>query len=301
MAISRLFRGFFVFCYALIVISVGSLSVSYPSVTQAQTPKKIYLPIIGKCSGIFDDIRPNATGPLIPNKIYYGYPEDPNDYYYIDLNVSGAITVTVSNFQATGDLVLRNIAGLELAQWGRKGNTMHVSKTGLSPGRYFIQVYVDVSKGFHCNYPYSLVATFSLPLISITEPKDILVCDVSLPQCVFTIRGTSTLEDYSDVRIYTLVYPLDPSGNGWYLQHPFAIIDSSNGTWIQSPAVLGSPEYPAKDGDMLLIVAIIVHKNATYNGIPLDMLPPESPIPDIHDIQGIIAISPHGELTVDKK
>ena len=108
-------------------------------------------------------------------------------------------------------------------------------------------------------------------IAEITSPRDILNCAEAI--CQFQVEGfTSSLvtrSDFNDLRLYILVFPVNPPGAGWYIQLQPGSIQSSDGTWTQSPSWLGNQQFPAEAGDTLKIVAVIVSKDArakTING-----------------------------------
>jgi hypothetical protein len=140
-------------------------------------PCKVYIPVTLKnYLAYFDgpwEVEPNnttgqANGPLRSGQAYRGYPgqifnnrRDSTDYFSIDLKTTGTIRATVTDFHATGDLVVRDSSGAQKARWGGAGGTtMNVTATGLPPAWYYIQVYVDISKTVDSTIAYTLTTTF---------------------------------------------------------------------------------------------------------------------------------------------
>lgn len=261
-----------------------------------------YLPVVHSCydGDDSDDSYQCTQGPIVSDEIYQGYPNDSNDYYLIDLKVKGTIKATISNYQAVGDLVLRDETMKIRDHWGKGGSIMHVVGTDLDPGEYYIQVYTDEMHGFNNKDPYSLTATFPTPTIAITYPKKKAICSnpPADPFCRFEIRGSSGLNPLGKLRVYAFIYPLEPAGGGWYIQFPRAEIEA-NGDWLQAPAYLGNDGNPAETGDRVRIRAAVVTEDATYHGIPLDDLPPGT-FMVITDIKRLVAISNTTEPTVQR-
>lgn len=102
----------------------------------------------------------NAYGPLEPGAAYSAYPEDSTDYYYFDVGTATTATVALSDYQASGDLILyRHRTGDEpqyLANWGLGGSTMTLTHA-LQPGKYYIRVYTTA--GHNSTTLYTLAVT----------------------------------------------------------------------------------------------------------------------------------------------
>jgi hypothetical protein len=92
-------------------------------------------------------------------------------------------------------------------------------------------------------------------------------CGSPGPQCQFTVTGWSAYVG-SGLQIRVLIFPVRPSGGGWFTQSPAASTEAS-GDWNQAPADLGAPGSPASSGDTLKLEAVVVRPDATYNGVPL--------------------------------
>ena len=106
--------------------------------------------------------------------------------------------------------------------------------------------------------------------LRITSPDSVIDCPESLPQCQFQVAGHA-IPPVSGNQIIVLVYPVNPSGGGWFVQWPPASIQT-NGDWSQSPTYIGSTEAPTDTGDTLRIEAVLVHAGATYYGTSLERL-----------------------------
>jgi hypothetical protein len=138
------------------------------------------------------------------------------------------------------------------------------------------------------------------PFVRITNPMDnrTLRCDERAinSSCLFHVEGIVGWIDFAsvfDYTVYVFVFPVNPHGEGWYLQKPPAPIES-NGKWKQSPAYLGNNIDPAVAGNTLRIQAVLVKSDATFNGeklVDLANQPGEIILPTVAAIQGIVAIS----------
>jgi hypothetical protein len=134
-----------------------------------------------------------------------------------------------------------------------------------SPGEDSIELTVSDGKGGVDKQQASVkVRGDCVPLVRITSPKDIITC--SEDACQFRLEGSTSSvvsrSDFNDLRLYVLLFPIDPPGAGWYIQLQPGGIQASDGLWSQSPSWLGSTASPAKAGDTLKIVAVIVSTDA---------------------------------------
>jgi hypothetical protein len=87
-----------------------------------------------------------AHGPLKPGRAYSAYPEDLNDYYYLELSGPSSVSIQVTNYREDGQLVLRDPNDLQnpLAfdyETPTGDGVMSVSKANVGAGRYCVQVY----------------------------------------------------------------------------------------------------------------------------------------------------------------
>jgi hypothetical protein len=137
------------------------------------------------------------------------------------------------------------------------------------------------------------------PFIAIAAPKETLACVNPEEWCEFAVRGDAGgVSSFIDLRIYTFVRPVDPPGPGWYLQDICADINA-DGSWVQSPSVLGDLEHSANDGDTLRIRAALVREDATFQGKKLsDFSQGEACMDAVEEIEGIIVLSSWIELAV---
>jgi hypothetical protein len=144
--------------------------------------------------------------------------------------------------------------------------------------------------------PTPLPPTF----VTIIMPQETLVCSAAGATCRFSIQGVAggvaPVEAY---RVYTFVRPVEPRGSGFALQPQPARL-AVDGSWEQSQAVIGSTQQPVEAGHTLVIQAVLVGDDATYNGTPLADLPPNFYLGAVGDIAGILALSEAVPLTVDR-
>lgn len=293
---STLFVVFIIFS-----IAVGTVHRTAKAQVWPAAIFKTYLPIVYKC---WPPSSPTcAMGPLVSGQVHTGYPSDRHVYYFIDLYVVGSISVTLSNYQAIGQLVLRRDdppVYSVVARWWKGGSEQAVTATDLAPGRYFVHIYT--SEGFNTNHLYSLTTVFTPPLIMITHPPPGTVQCANPPTdpfCRFEVRGTSQVKPLSGLQIYVFVFPVEPPGDGgWYLQKPQANLEDE-GVWQQSPTYIGSTQHPARTGDTLDIRAAIVSSGSTYDGTPLENLPPDEGI-DPSKVVGLIKLSNTVRLIVQR-
>jgi len=107
------------------------------------------------------DTYQDAYGPLQPNATYDAYPEDTTDYYYFELSESGSVTVRVTNYQADGQLLLRdsNVVQIDVDYEPAGGDgVLEVAAAGLAAGKYYIQIYTTPTYE-NPNALYSLTLT----------------------------------------------------------------------------------------------------------------------------------------------
>jgi hypothetical protein len=113
-------------------------------------------------------------------------------------------------------------------------------------------------------------------------PNAEFTCPTGDP-CYFTVTGTSSgVAGESNLAIYVLIQPIDPSAGGTYAQFPPAAI-ASDGTW-SSRSKLGSSQWPALTGDTMEVSAMIVDTGAGN-------LPPSPPAITPDAIPGLVAVT----------
>ena len=109
-----------------------------------------------------NDTSWEAYGPLAPGVPYRAYPNDQDDYYFFELTSAQSVLVWLTNYQATGDLLLyrrtpngdRELVG----HWGMGGSEMEISRT-LQAGTYYVRVY---TARYHTDlYLYTLQVSLS--------------------------------------------------------------------------------------------------------------------------------------------
>ena len=124
----------------------------------------------------------------------------------------------------------------------------------------------------------------SPPQIAVSSPNDadaIQVFQRNGGAGSFIVEGISSgVFDNQNLRIYLLVHPAQPFGEGWWIQQ-HGTVDSS-GIW-RTEAWIGNDEYPPHRGDRLDVLAV-VSKTAVVGGLkhvndPKDIKPfVQSPI-----------------------
>lgn len=135
--------------------------------------------------------------------------------------------------------------------------------------------------------------------VEITEPAGSTTCTNPLSEgtCLFPTTGRSKgVTNKKGLLIYVLVYPVKPSGDGWYLQIGQATV-RPDGTW-STVAGIGAPQYPAHKGDTFRIMALVVSKDAMIDGTRVDKLAPGKAIDEPGRIAPHFAKSKIVDLTV---
>jgi hypothetical protein len=93
---------------------------------------------------------------------YQAYPEDGTDYYFFELYADRSVTVSLQNYQATGDLILyshrEGDEPLSMASWGRGGSTMTIGPLALSAGKYYVRVYTTAGENSATLYSLTVTA-----------------------------------------------------------------------------------------------------------------------------------------------
>jgi hypothetical protein len=118
---------------------------------------RIYLPVVmrsyisyaapcGPANNYCEDYdTPQAAyGALESDVAYSAYPDDEKDYYYFVLPSAGPVTVHVTNYQAVGQVLVRDEALNEKGKDEHKpgdGGEMEVYIPSLPAGKYYIQLY----------------------------------------------------------------------------------------------------------------------------------------------------------------
>jgi len=102
-----------------------------------------------------------AYGPLRPGGNYTAFPDDASDYYFINLVTPATVTVQVTGYSATGQLIVYDKDGT--TELGRDydpdhNGVMTFGPLNLSPGKYYVRIYT--SGGFNTSSLYSLVVTY---------------------------------------------------------------------------------------------------------------------------------------------
>jgi hypothetical protein len=103
------------------------------------------------------DTYQTAYGPLEPDVAYRAYPDDEKDYYYFLVHNPASVTVRVTDYWAIGQVIVRREDLTEIGKdWEDPVNDgiLQVVLPGLSPGKYYIQLYT--TSGHNQDTPYTL-------------------------------------------------------------------------------------------------------------------------------------------------
>lgn len=147
-----------------------------PTPTPTRTPAFFFLPLISNIQPEFfegpfeqepNDTSSQANGPLISGQDYFGFPNDPRDYFNISPNQAGLITINVTNHP------LESVNGAQLQLFYENPANGPVAfklvppyaiEYSGPPGDYYIFIFNDTTKcalpGIDCNSPYKLTVTY---------------------------------------------------------------------------------------------------------------------------------------------
>jgi Bacterial pre-peptidase C-terminal domain./PKD domain. len=123
----------------------------------------VYLPVVlrayfsNPCEP--NDDHTQACGPLASGQTYPNYPDDTEDWFYVEMGTAGNLQAVVTNYSATGNLLLYAEGNYNdpIAAWGQGGSTMTVTKS-VAAGTYYVRVYT--ASGFNTDQLYDLVSTY---------------------------------------------------------------------------------------------------------------------------------------------
>lgn len=109
-----------------------------------------------------NDTAASADGPVRPATRYYAFPEDANDYFYLDLERPGSLWVEV--YGHTGDQLQLSLwyqattseSNYRGGAWGVGSGFLGVSN--LAPGRYYVQV--NTGSGNNSRNVYTLFVNY---------------------------------------------------------------------------------------------------------------------------------------------
>lgn len=101
-----------------------------------------------------NDTWQQAYGPLQPNASYTAYPDDAEDFYYILLLSAAQVTFSVTNYQASGWLIVYSESYTEIGRRPAQNNQIIAGPYNLSPGKYYIRIYTS--------QPYNSTALYTL-------------------------------------------------------------------------------------------------------------------------------------------
>jgi len=107
------------------------------------------------------EVEPNntyeqANGPLQSGVDYSGYPNDANDYFFVELTTGGTLSIDLSNHTGKGvQMVLYDETAKSLAR--DYDPPYQIVYTGQA-GRYYIQIYTE--SGYNANASYTLRVSY---------------------------------------------------------------------------------------------------------------------------------------------
>lgn len=124
----------------------------------------VYLPFTARAysTGLCEpnDSPAEAYGPLVSGVAQPSYPDDTEDWFYVEAATAGNLTAVVTNYSAEGNLLVyaEGDYAYPIAQWGQGGSTMTAGPVGVDPGRYYVRVYT--AGDFGTTQLYELVVTY---------------------------------------------------------------------------------------------------------------------------------------------
>lgn len=152
---------------SLLLLVAFTLSFLY-----AAEDNRLYLPVVFKPTGFFEgpeEVEPNntfreANGPLRSDKTYVGHPNDANDLFSFYVAKAGKISVDVKNHDVDGGQVRLyqevNGAPVAIGDLAFMPPNYHLEIANAAPGKYYLFVFVDVSKKYRAASNYSLRISF---------------------------------------------------------------------------------------------------------------------------------------------
>lgn len=164
--------------------------------------RRMYLPLLRKrsCTGDLWEIEPNnhqqqATGPLSSGQQCCGYPNDLDDYFSIDVPISGPITVDLSDHARQGvqlqlyyELVSLETLVAATTEW-----PYHIEHSGKA-GRYYIRVWTSAEEQTRAR-PYTLKTTFPILTATPTSTVSSTPTMTATPTSTGTATSTPTVTD----------------------------------------------------------------------------------------------------------
>ena len=104
-----------------------------------------------------NDTWQQAYGPLQPDVEYTAYPDDAEDFYFILLPTAAQVTLSVTNYKASGWLILYNENYTEIGKEPARNNQIIAGPYNLGAGKYYIRIYT--SQPYNSTDRYTLIVT----------------------------------------------------------------------------------------------------------------------------------------------
>ncbi len=148
----------------------------------AAEENQTFLPIINKPTGFFEgpeEAEPNntfgqANGPLRPDINYIAYPNDANDLFSFLVPKTGKITVDIKNHDVDGGQarLYHVVNGKPVPVGGLSfvPPDYHIEIPNAEPGKYYLFVFVDTSKGHRSSSAYTIKINFPSGITPTTTP-----------------------------------------------------------------------------------------------------------------------------------
>lgn len=105
-----------------------------------------------------NDSFSEADGPLTSTLDYYGYPDDQDDRFKINLSTNGQVHVILNNHSGSGVQLLLYSQSEEFVSGCRDWERPYEITCNVPVGTYYIRIYT--ASGHNSNTPYTLQATF---------------------------------------------------------------------------------------------------------------------------------------------
>ena len=146
--------------------------------------------------------------------------------------------------------------------------------------------------------PEPTSTTVREPFVEIGQPTSVVACSDGIQACHFRLEGVAIAPNGGqDVLVFGFLFPNDPPGPGYYLQSQPAAL-GGEGTWSLTAKFQPSGEV-IKSGQSFDILAVLVQRDASYNGLQLTDLPDDFYLSSVEDIEGLIAQSQTVRLNVE--
>jgi hypothetical protein len=146
-------------------VQTGDVMVYVPLALRAWSsePPEDFAPPCSASNGYCEPFNTWKTsyGPLEPGVPYLAYPNDHNDYYWFSIDHTTSLTVQVTDYAATGQVLVRRQDLSEVAKDfnvppGADGN-MTVPLPNLPAGSYYIQVFTSSGHNESTRYTLKII------------------------------------------------------------------------------------------------------------------------------------------------